>query len=104
MDGFKISLKIIQVKHNILLRQKYASVDLKDFVDKGLALNSNMLADAEVYKDNLFDVSSSHEITWRFHLFTDLIRNQDRTLVSFTDTLKLTDFDNEDETEVNIKP
>ena len=42
---------------NILLRQNYASVDLEDFLDKGLALDIKF---AEGKKDDtLFDVSTS---------------------------------------------
>ena len=42
--------------NNILLRQNYASVDLADFLDKGLALDIKF---AEGKKDTLFDVSTS---------------------------------------------
>ena len=41
--------------NNILLRQNYASVDLADFLDKGLALDIKF---AEVKNDDLFDVSA----------------------------------------------
>ena len=41
--------------NNILLRQNYASVDLADFLDKGLALD---IKSAEVKNDDLFDVSA----------------------------------------------
>ena len=41
--------------NNILLRQNYASVDLADFLDKGLALD---MKSAEVKNDDLFDVSA----------------------------------------------